>query len=93
VAKTPDMTLFTRSRPRQIGSNRADGFGLDAVSDADLIEPPHSAPTVGDLETVVASPLLSPEVEVKPTGQREYGFRQPRMAEAVRLSTDPTYHQ
>src|SRR5690349_8183309 len=61
------------SRVQQSG-----GFDLDAVTDADLVEPPRPAPalTMGDLETVITSPpLLPPGIEVKPMGHREYGFR------------------
>lgn len=72
------------------------GFDIDAVTDADLTEPPRPQPalTMDDLERVIASPsLLPPGIEVTPMGEREYGFRQPGLTEAVRVATDPTYYE
>lgn len=79
------------SRARQGG-----GFDIDAVTDANLSEPPRPQPalTMEDLERVIAlPPLLPPGIEVAPMGEREYAFRQPGLAEAVRVTTDPTYYE
>jgi hypothetical protein len=72
------------------------GFDIDAVTDVDLSEPPRPQPalTMEDLERVIASPpLLPPGIEVTPMGEREYAFRQPGLAEAIRVTTDPTYYE
>jgi SNF2 family DNA or RNA helicase len=79
------------SRVQEVG-----GFDIDAVTDADLSEPPQPTPamTMADLERVIAtSTLLPPGVETTPMGHREYGFRQPGMVQAVRVSTDPAYYE
>lgn len=77
-------------------TRRGGGFDIDATTDADLSEPPRPAPalSMADLERVVASPpLLPPGIEAAPMGEREYGFRQPGMAQAVRVTTDPAYYE
>jgi hypothetical protein len=42
---------------------------------------------------VIASPLLPPGIEVTSMGKQEYGFIQPGMNKAVRVSTDPAYYE
>lgn len=72
------------------------GFDIDAVLDADLTEPsrPASPLTMDDLGRVISTAsLLPPGLEAKPMSQGEYGFRQPGMAHAVRVSTDPLYYE
>ncbi len=72
------------------------GFDLDAVTDADLAEPPRAAPalSLAELDRVIASPLLLPPgIAVAPMGDREYRFTAPGMSEAVRVSTDPAYYE
>jgi hypothetical protein len=72
------------------------GFDLDAVTEADLEEPPRPEPplTMVDLDRVVASAvLLPPGMEVSPLGQREYAFRQPGLSQSIRVSTDPAYYE
>lgn len=77
-------------------TEQAGGFDIDAVTDADLTEPPRPMPalTMDDLERVIATPLLLPPgVEAGPMGQREYAFREPGMVHPVRVSTDPTHYE
>ncbi len=72
------------------------GFDLDAVTEADLAEPPRAVPalSLAELERVIASPpLLPPGIAVAPMGHREYRFTAPGMSEAVRVSTDPAYYE
>ncbi|WP_230534158.1 DEAD/DEAH box helicase [Microvirga roseola] len=72
------------------------GFDLDAVTEADLEEPPRPEPplTMVDLDRVVSSAvLLPPGIEVSPLGQREYAFRQPGLGQSIRVSTDPAYYE
>ena len=73
---------------------REGGFDIDAVTDADVIEParPPSPVTMDDLERVIASAnLLPPGLEAVPMNPRRYAFRQPGLARQVRVSTDPAY--
>ena len=50
--------------------------------------------TMAELERVIAAPaLLPPGIEVISMGHREYGFRQPGLVQAVRISTDPAYYE
>nr|WP_246776865.1 SNF2-related protein [Microvirga sp. VF16] len=72
------------------------GFDLDAVTEADLEEPPRPEPplTMVDLDRVISSAvLLPPGIEVSPLGQREYAFRQPGLIQPIRVSTDPAYYE
>lgn len=96
MENTPVTKRSARSRPRPAALNRTAGSTSDAVTDADLTEPPQPIPalTMEDLERVIASPpLLPPGIEVKPMDEREYGFRQPGLAEPVRVTTNLTYYE
>lgn len=73
-----------------------EGFDLDAVTDADLSEPPRPVPalSMAELARVIASPsLLPPGIAVTLMGQQEYKFSAPGMSRAVRVSTDPAYYE
>src|SRR4051812_16421246 len=75
---------------------RDSGFDIDAVTDADLVEPirPPSPLTMADLEQVIAKPtLLPPGLETVAMGAREYAFQQPGLARQIRVSTDPAYYE
>ena len=75
---------------------REGGFDIDAVTDADLIEPaqPPSPLTMADLERVIAtSNLLPPGMDAEGMRPREYKFCQPGVAGSVRVSTDPAYYE
>lgn len=75
---------------------RESGFDIDAVTDADLVEParPPSPLTMADLEQVIAKPtLLPPGLEAVAMGAREYAFQQPGLARQIRVSTDPAYYE
>lgn len=75
---------------------REGGFDIDAVTDADVIEParPPSPVTMDDLERVIASAnLLPPGLEAVPMNPRGSAFRQPGLARQVRVSTDPAYYE
>ena len=75
---------------------RQSGFDIDAVTDADLAEPPRMIPplTMGDLDRVIASTTLLPAgLQATPMGPREYRFQQPGLAQPIRVSTDPIYYE
>lgn len=75
---------------------RADGFDIDAVTDADPVEPVQlpSPVTMQDLERVIATTmLLPPGMEVSALGPREYALQQPGLGRKVRVSTDPIYYE
>jgi hypothetical protein len=72
------------------------GFDIDAVTDADLTQPPQVASpmTMADLDRVIRSTaLLPPGIEALPMGVREYRFRQPGLGQTIRISTDPAYYE
>ncbi|MCI0431035.1 MAG: SNF2-related protein [Rhodospirillales bacterium] len=72
------------------------GFDIDAVTEADLVEPARPLPplTMDDLETVIATPaLLPPGLDVAPLGRREYRFNRPGLGRDIRVSTDPGYYE
>ncbi len=74
----------------------AGGFDIDAVTDADLMEPvlPPSPVTMEDLELVISdTALLPPGIEVNGLGPREYAFQQPGLTRRVRISTNPAYYE
>ena len=75
---------------------RQSGFDIDAVTDADLAEPPRMTPplTIGDLDRVIASTTLLPAgLQATPMGPREYRFQQPGLAQPIRVSTDPVQYE
>ncbi|MBV9251793.1 MAG: DEAD/DEAH box helicase family protein, partial [Acetobacteraceae bacterium] len=77
-------------------AQQAGGFDIDAVTEADLTEPARPIPalTMEDLERVIASPsLLPPGIAVTGMNEGEYGFLQPGMNEAVRVSTYAAYYE
>jgi SNF2 family DNA or RNA helicase len=71
-------------------------FDLDAVVDADLVEPPrpdayydHAA-----LDDVIRRPdLLPPGVSATALAVREYSYTSPGMREPLRVTTDPDYFE
>lgn len=70
-------------------------FDLDAITDADLIKPPRSAPayTLQDLQAILAQPqLLPPGVTVEATGAKDFAYLAPGMAHPVRVTTNPQYY-
>jgi hypothetical protein len=72
------------------------GFDIDAVTDADLTEPPQAASplTMTDLDRVISSTnLLPPGIEASQMGVREYRFQQPGFGRTIRISTDPAYYE
>jgi hypothetical protein len=74
----------------------AGGFDIDAVTDAELMEPAlRSSPVImDDLERVVSdAALLPPGMEVSGLGAREYAFQQPGLTRTVRISTNPVYYE
>jgi superfamily II DNA or RNA helicase len=74
----------------------ANGFDIDAVTDADLSEPAAepSPVTMNDLEHIVSSmALLPPGVEVAAMGPREFKYRAPGMKDWIRISTNPAYYE
>ncbi len=69
---------------------------IDAMLSTDLTEPmrPPPAITMMDLHRVIANAaLLPPGTEAAAMGQQEYGYMQPGMSVAIRVSTDPTYYE
>jgi Helicase conserved C-terminal domain len=78
---------------READLAQAGGFDIDAVTDADLSEPPQppSPLRMQDLERVIATAtLLPPGLEASALGPREYAFSRPGLGRQVRVSTDPT---
>ncbi len=74
----------------------ASGFDIDAVTDAELTEPPPepSPLTMDDLELVIGKSALLPQgIEVEPMGSREFKLRAPGMKDWVRVSTNPVYYE
>ncbi len=70
------------------------GFDLDAVVDADLVEPVRepAALNMGDLDRVISDPtLMPPGAEVRRLDGRSYGLRLPGRAE-LRVTTDPAFY-
>ncbi|KAF0119462.1 MAG: helicase domain-containing protein [Rhodospirillaceae bacterium] len=77
-----------------VNSARDGGFDLDAVTDADLEEPPRPSPPLdmNGLELLLRYPeALPPGLAVRQMGDRQWAFGAPGMAEEVRISTDPTF--
>jgi hypothetical protein len=72
------------------------GFDVNAVTDADLTEPPQTASpmTMADLDRGIRSiALLPPGIQASPMGVGEYAFRQPGIGKTIRISTDPVYYE
>lgn len=70
------------------------GFDLDAITEADLDEPPRLEPfyDLDALDRVLRRPeLLPPGVVAEPLGAREYKFTAPGMRQPLRVTTDPEY--
>ncbi len=70
------------------------GFDLDAVTDADIEEPPRPEPyyDLDALDLVIRCPaLLPPGVSAEPLAPREYKYSAPGMREALRVTTDADY--
>ncbi|MEK0082317.1 DEAD/DEAH box helicase [Benzoatithermus flavus] len=75
---------------------QAHGFDLDAVTEADLVEPkrPEPAVTMDDLDRVIRThALLPPGIEAQPLDPRAYKFSQPGLRGAIRVTTDPAYYE
>jgi len=103
-----DATLATRAErdrkratlvsdiDEEVRQAETQAFDLDAITDADLEEPPRPRPllTLDHLDHLLQRPdLLPPGVEVKPLGKHEYQFSLPGLPEPVRVTTDPAYYE
>ena len=80
------------------GVREAEGatFDINAGMDEDMAMPerPDSPLTMDYIDRVLSTPeLMTPGVEVRPLGAREYGVRAPGMAAEVRVTTDPDYYE
>jgi superfamily II DNA or RNA helicase len=85
---------LTGDLERQAEAAKQEGFDLDAMLDADLLEPPRPAPklTLADLDLVLQSPeALPPGITVKKFQNGEYAYQAPGMAKPVRITTRPDY--
>ena len=81
---------------REAGQAEAGGFDIDAMLCGDLAMPerPPSPVTMEDLDRVIAYPdLMPPGTDIQLMGRREYGILAPRMAERMRVTTDPVYYE
>lgn len=77
-----------------VRSAQQQAFDLDVAVAADLDEPERPEPYVdlASLDLVIRRPdLLPPGVSVEPLATREYSYSAPGMAQAVRVTTDPSY--
>jgi hypothetical protein len=106
LAKLPgSLAKVTRARPGELARERADlvseihqqidqqeqeGFDLDAVTDADLEEPPRpsAAYDLDDLDALIRQPGLLPAgVAAVRLGGRQFSVTVPGLKEAVRVTT------
>jgi SNF2 family DNA or RNA helicase len=75
---------------------QADGFDLDAITDADLEEPPRPEPLydLKILNQLLQNPaLLPPGIDVEIMQDGEYKFSMPGMRETLRVTTKADYFE
>jgi hypothetical protein len=85
---------LTGDLERQAEAAKQEGFDLDAMLDADLLEPPRLAPklTLADLDLVLQNPeAMPPGITVTKFQNGEYAYQAPGMAKPVRITTRPEY--
>jgi SNF2 family DNA or RNA helicase len=71
------------------------GFDIDAVTDADLTQPPRSSPLLDldDLDRVLqCEAAMPPGITANPLTRREYAYSAPGMAKPLRITTDREFY-
>lgn len=74
----------------QIRKQEQEGFDLDAITEADLDEPPRAAALydLDALDALIRRPeLLPPGYAVEPLGNREYTLSMPGLSRSLRVTT------
>lgn len=97
TARDPaDRKNLTARIESQAQQARERGFDIDDSIEADVIEPerPPAPLTMDDLDLVIRTPeVLTPGIDVRPMGNREFSYYAPGMKEPIRVSTDVNFYQ